>query len=292
MKDHWIRTTLASMMLATLIGAVFHIPFLTIFFALGIIYITHFVMEQMGTGVKVTREGIEFVGRMTMGIVVFLALRFLMGKAIRLYPINTCEEINGAGGLFGILLGQDISKVILWELMFAFVAGYLAWTKSKRWVVGSVFAISLLILTLQLGFPSYAKTWPDREAVSATLVTNGVVGTTWKASKEFLFGKEDAPPPHQKTSVPAPTKLVAEFPITGEGHATKEIGLKAWLDPEKTYLRPSRPARYVFVEDTDVFFDDKEGPVNTNHKDWKNMPSGKYLVYPLKGDKVYFRWWQ
>jgi hypothetical protein len=41
-----------------------------------------------------------------------------------------------------------------------------------------------------------------------------------------------------------------------------------------------------------VFFDDKEGPVNTNHKDWKNMPSGKYLVYPLKGDRVYFRWWQ
>jgi hypothetical protein len=88
-----------------------------------------------------------------------------------------------------------------------------------------------------------------------------------------------------------------EYPSSGEGHATKETPVKAWLDPMKTHYRPSRPARYVFVEDTELFWDDTEGAkVESNstehHKVWLNMPAGKYLVYPLGVDRIYFRWWQ
>jgi len=93
---------------------------------------------------------------------------------------------------------------------------------------------------------------------------------------------------------PAPM-FVPEYPISGAGHATKEVGLKAYLDPMKTYVLPSRPARYVFIEDTSVFFDDTEGArVDTteHHQVWLDMPPGEYLVYPIGADKVYFRWWQ
>lgn len=89
--------------------------------------------------------------------------------------------------------------------------------------------------------------------------------------------------------------LPPEFPTSGEGHATKQVGLKVWLDPMKTYVRASKPARYVFVEDPDLFFDNTENArvQNTEHyKKWLDMPPGKYLVYPIKEDRLYFRWWQ
>ena len=85
--------------------------------------------------------------------------------------------------------------------------------------------------------------------------------------------------------------ITVEFPSSGEGYATKEIGLKAWLNPMRTYLRATEPTRYVFVENPEVTFDDL-GPIGQNSKEWFNMPAGKYLVYPLKGDKTYFHWWQ
>src|SRR3989344_2882722 len=54
---------------------------------------------------------------------------------------------------------------------------------------------------------------------------------------------------------------VLEFPTSGEGHATKEVGLKAYLDPRRTFTRPSGPARYVFAKDTHLSFDDMEGHI-------------------------------
>lgn len=97
-----------------------------------------------------------------------------------------------------------------------------------------------------------------------------------------------------------PTPIVAsEFPTHGQGHATKEIGLKAWLDPKKTHVHPSRPARYTFVQDPTLSWDDRAGAkVESNSSQhvrvWlEEMPTGEYLVYSLnEGDRIFFRWWQ
>jgi len=282
----------STILLSWFLNEAWEIPFFTTFLAIGIIFVMDVVERNIGEeGIKRVQTFAGWAFKIALGLVIFLALRLLMGKAIGLYPVDTYEVTRGSAGITGVLVGRDISKVILWEIMFAFVAGGLV-TQGKRKLVGMIFVISFMVLTLQVAFPKYTATWANRDEISSTLKKNGVLGALWKGTWVSLFG-ESVPEPPKVT--PAPTqqkKPIVEFPISGEGHATKEVGLKAWLDPEKTYTRPSRPARYVFVEDTDVFFDDKEGPVNTNHKDWKNMPSGKYLVYPLKGDRVYFRWWQ
>lgn len=121
-------------------------------------------------------------------------------------------------------------------------------------------------------------------------ITGGIRGCIKKSQAEEV-AKEKAR--QEAIAFAKANPIIVEFPISGEGHATKQVGLKAWLDPTRTYTRPSRAVRYVFVEDTEVFFDDIGPGINSNNnKEWLNMPAGKYIVYPLKGDRIYFRWWQ
>lgn len=88
--------------------------------------------------------------------------------------------------------------------------------------------------------------------------------------------------------------VVDDFPISGEGHATKEVGIKAYLDPLKTHTRPSGPAKYVFVEDESLFFNDTAGSRidKTTNNVWWEMPAGRYVIYPLGRDHIFFKWWQ
>ena len=88
---------------------------------------------------------------------------------------------------------------------------------------------------------------------------------------------------------------IVEYPICGKGHATNGIGLKAWLDPMKTHIRTTKPARYVFVKDTDSFFDNvgnSQTETEERKKIWWNMSAGEYIVYPINGERLYFQWWQ
>jgi hypothetical protein len=138
--------------------------------------------------------------------------------------------------------------------------------------------VALIVLFLFIaigGFFWFAKSFSPKEKTKETSAT------------------DSSPAARQTTQAPV---VIPEYPTSGEGHATKEAGIKAWLDPMKTYVRPSRPARYVFVEDTTLFFDDTSGAVvdtTAHHKEWLQMPAGKYLVYPIKDDdNIFFRWWQ
>lgn len=86
---------------------------------------------------------------------------------------------------------------------------------------------------------------------------------------------------------------VAEFPTSGSGVATKAIGLKAYLDPLKSSTRPSKSARYVFVDNPKLFFDDvgTNGKIGNNAKIWWKMPPGRYVVYPIGAEDITFSWW-
>ena len=89
--------------------------------------------------------------------------------------------------------------------------------------------------------------------------------------------------------------VAAEFPISGEGHATRESPVKAWLDPAHSQIRPSRPERLCLAEDPAVCFNDTAGAdqskVRLIEQKWEEMPAGKYLIYPLRDSVVFVRWW-
>ena len=130
----------------------------------------------------------------------------------------------------------------------------------------------------------------------------------WGALKYLNRPRESDEPDREvrdtRPASPAPTYIqqvagsggTFEFPVSGEGHATKTNGVRAWLDPIRTSVFPSQPARYVFVEDTVVFFDDTEGARvdrTPHHQVWLDMPAGRYIIYPLGNrDRIFVRWWQ
>lgn len=96
-------------------------------------------------------------------------------------------------------------------------------------------------------------------------------------------------------TAPATPPVVVEYPISGEGHATQDTPMKAYLDPKRTFTRPSGPARYIFVEDKSLYWDDLAGhraSTPAQQKEWEEMPAGRYDVYPLVAEDIFFRWYQ
>ena len=151
---------------------------------------------------------VRAAGNVAMGVIIFLTLRFLAAGVLGLYPIDTYGAINDAGGLYGILPGHDVSKVIMWEVVFAMVAEHIMvmWVKgTHKLPVRVVIVTSLLVLGLQIAVPDYTNTWASRSDVSTTLEHNGVVGAAAKGTWVFLFGKPTPKPTATPLSAPAPT---------------------------------------------------------------------------------------
>lgn len=82
-----------------------------------------------------------------------------------------------------------------------------------------------------------------------------------------------------------------EYPRNGAGYATNKVtAIKAWLDPRKTFVRPSQPARYEVEGHPTMYVDDFLD--RRNDKKWWTMPKGRYLIFPLGEEEIYVRWWQ
>lgn len=246
----WIEITVVSLLLAILLRAGLGVPVLSTFIALSIIYVTHLVMAQMETGVTTALGWVKSSGNVAMGVVIFLAIRFIAAKVLGLYPIETYGAIDASGGLVGILPGQDVSSVILWEICFAMVAGQITvmWVKgTHKMPVRIIIVTSLMILTLQIAYPKYTASWASRDEVSDTLVNHGVVGSAVKGVWVFMFGRPTPPPAHPTTQVVATAKTAetlkrevtpcsihikkGKFDIWTDGHPVwiKFNGVQEWV---------------------------------------------------------------
>ena len=94
-------------------------------------------------------------------------------------------------------------------------------------------------------------------------------------------------PPQQGVVVRIPPED-PEYPHSGEGYATRVIGLKVWLDPGKSHTRSSGPARYVVENHRTMYYIDRMDGRDTG---FRSFPAGRYLVYPVGDGEVFFRWW-
>jgi hypothetical protein len=98
---------------------------------------------------------------------------------------------------------------------------------------------------------------------------------------------------YKDTSTPA-SKTAPEYPYSGTGRGTKTEGVKAYLNPRKAYTRISNPAKFVFVANPSLYFEDKmPGVIDRTplSQIWHNMPPGEYLVYPIEDETLDFTWW-
>lgn len=153
-------------------------------------------------------------------------------------------------------------------------------TKAEKVAVGSA--------------PSW--TWGILVAICLILITIGLASNcNQKKAEEEARAKEAAA--EYAATHPTPTPIATtqppddpEFPRSGSGYATKSAGVKCWLDPMKSNIRPVGPVRYAVADHPSLFVDDHLD--RRNDRKWWRMPAGKYIIYPLKeGEEVYVRWW-
>jgi hypothetical protein len=133
----------------------------------------------------------------------------------------------------------------------------------------------------------------------ADVEEDGVIGSSLKRAWKFAFGKHSVPKISIGTGLghtsrrqqyvaprPAPAPVIAEpenpeFPHAGTGFATRDAGLKVWLDPHRSFCHPNRPAVYEVAGHPNVYYIDH---LDGRDSAWRKFPVGEYVVYPYGDD--------
>jgi hypothetical protein len=209
-KTHWWKVGIASAILAILIKAVLPISFTTMFISILVIYSIHVVWGQIGSQITTVWGWIKSTRHAAAGVVIFLALRYIIAQVIGLYPIDTYHSLDSGGILKGILPGRDVPKTIMFESLFALVAGGItvAWAQEGkyRWFINGVLGFSLLVVILQITCPKYVAKWPNWDRISANLDENGFGGTMMKGTKYIIAGRPAPKPTPAQTAAAITTK--------------------------------------------------------------------------------------
>jgi hypothetical protein len=217
----WIRAVITSALISLLVKAVLHIPFFVTFSAFGIIFLLHVLRRQMGSSATTAWEWIKEIKSVVVEVIVFLAIRYLVGMALNLYPSDTLSTAKQSGGLWeGIILARNVSGLFMLEVTLAFIIGQITvkWgrgtTGADKFPVRAVIVVSCLVLVLQHLFPKYIeKTWPTKEKISARLERNenGVLGTPIVAAWRLAWGPP-APRPVRTPSTTLATTVATTVP--------------------------------------------------------------------------------
>lgn len=119
----------------------------------------------------------------------------------------------------------------------------------------------------------------------------------------FLTGKSSSSQEKETTKTEKENNqsfqvVTAEFPTSGQGYATMEKPIKAYLNPLRshTVVLGAGHTKFVLVSDTNIFYfcackkpdTTKTGKI----EEWWKMPAGNYLVYPNGKDEIMFSWQQ
>ncbi|MES2416245.1 MAG: hypothetical protein V4504_00930 [Patescibacteria group bacterium] len=97
------------------------------------------------------------------------------------------------------------------------------------------------------------------------------------------------------------TGNIEVFSTEGNGYATKNNPVKAYLDPKLSYTRHRHgngapgiaKAKYVLASNHHLFFISSDAPEDTsNINAWAEMPAGNYLIYPIDEEGITFWWYK
>ncbi|MCX6752488.1 MAG: hypothetical protein NTZ87_03245 [Candidatus Nomurabacteria bacterium] len=141
----------------------------------------------------------EILVKASMGVAIFLVLMLLGSILEGLLIPHRPEKLSLAWNAIAILFSAGLAYVSV---------------KGNRWLtIGIVLAIAFLVLTVQLGFPTYAKTLPNREEISTKyLKKHGTIGGPVLLIWHGAFG-----PPE-----PAPTNSVPTGSTSASSATTAE----------------------------------------------------------------------
>ena len=173
-----ISGCLIALVTAVIIRVLLPIPIITGFALLSFLLAIQIVEARFGSGLKVAKDWITASARTGMGVIIFLALRFLVGQLLGLYPTDQYGEW-GKTGIHGLFWGHDASRTMIWEVLFAFIGGGIsfAWSRGNpkaQKFVGLVFFLSFMIVTAQVALPNWAAKWPTIRDADMSLASDGI----------------------------------------------------------------------------------------------------------------------
>ena len=177
------------------------VPFWTTFWVVLTLYLGGAAWKALKEGFDETsREGIKKVGALVVSVVMFIILQ---------YSFSFIERALRQGG------NTDQQLWFLWMSIVTLISGGLgfAWFKGKYGIVIAALGVAVTLSTLQLGFPKYTATWANRDEISNTLETNGVLGASGKATWVFLFGKPAPESPRVVSRIAQPEMVEALVPV-------------------------------------------------------------------------------
>jgi len=242
---------------AAIIRMLLPVPVTTGFAILMFFFMLQLVETRFGVGIGVAKRWATTALRIAGALVIFIALRFLVGQWLRIYPTDTHQMWGNAGGIKGLFWGHAAEQALVWELLFAFVAGGLVylWSRGRaRKLVAMAFVGSLIIVTGQLVFPMYAATWPNRYDIDQALTQNGgITGLAKKAAADMAVASEEG-----------------ARRARGEQRIEVELQPDRWSDK----VVPPMGVGFTFVGPLDAqvrFEDGTEGPITKDYgvrEDW------------------------
>lgn len=85
------------------------------------------------------------------------------------------------------------------------------------------------------------------------------------------------------------------YPSSGEGYASVNQPIKAYLNPQRSHTRPQGVVRYEFENDPSVWiieYGPAEGNKGIDQYKWWSMPKGNYIITPVNPEEtIYFYWY-
>jgi hypothetical protein len=203
-------------MFALVLRIGFHIPIKATVVAIATIFLAEILQDLMPDHFATAKRWLKIGLGVITGVVLFIILRFLAAKFLGIYPSDTYAALNSHGGLEGIAKGHDVPSAVVFEVLFAFIFGCLAfaWVKGHRTAVIVIFCIAMVPVTVELALKEYYDTFMSREETAHALATKGVVGTAKQTvPKEFL-----PTPPATTVTSSSETTALSHTPVRCGGN--------------------------------------------------------------------------
>ncbi|MBP9748177.1 MAG: hypothetical protein KBD17_00920 [Candidatus Pacebacteria bacterium] len=252
-NPNWIRDVVTSFLLAIALRAGFEIPFISAFLAIVIVFLTQVLLTDLKVGFQASAKGLKFTARVIAGVVIFITIRYLLAEVVGFYPVDSKNLLGPAGGLQGLMGSRGISKVLMFEIVYAFVAGKLVanWVSEKDGgAVKLIFTTAFCFLFLQFVVPTYTNSFPSWGQVGQKLVDRGLVGSAWDGAWTLAFGKSATPAAQNSNTQPDPQptpKADFTFLFEKDDCVTLRLGKVRW-EPINHSLKVQDPSGQWILE--------------------------------------------
>lgn len=270
MNPNWWRAGFAIAALAIVIKALFPMVNMAMVFGyLAMFYLAGIVAAEM----RLTTTSLGWLKRGAIGLVVFVALWFVVGGFVGVYPIDFFNAIVSGRGFWNLFLGKGggDSHIVLWGVIFILLFGAVAMstTRSQGNLGRNILIAGIVVLSLWILVPrwmaTWAGTWGRIDNTLATKRVSGVAKDVGKGAVDTVKGaissvlparSAASPSAATTTSAPAPTRRGGLTPTLyqfgPDGCLERNFGYQTRWYPKEGAMRVFRPDGSDYVDSPGV----------------------------------------